>query len=122
MSEEPRRRTYGNVGKMLGILERRRDFLAQRCAGGKIKGYDNEERQALAWVLDVLQQECSCEGDGDPCFHCATHGVVAARRLIDKMGCNQAAAVRYLHDRGEAASAEAVRDILHPGSAARGGA
>lgn len=123
MSEERKNRSSGSASKMFGILRRRREYLEKRCNGGAIKGYDNEERQALAWVFSVLGQECSCESDeSDPCFHCATHGVVAARRLVDKMGCNQAAAIRYLQDRGEHASAEAVRDILHPGPASRGGA
>lgn len=123
MSEQTPRQAYGRVAKMLETLRRRQKFLEERTQGGQIKGYDNEERRALAWVLDVLRQKCSCEEDeSEPCFHCATHGVVAARRLVDRMGANQAAAIRYLQDRGEAASAEAIRDILHPGPAARGGA
>lgn len=107
--------TSKRISDRIKALRSRCDFLDGKTGGGKVPGYQSEEFAALTWVLSVLDRKCSCErGDEDPCFHCATHGVVAARRKLGLMGQRQSEAMRHLREVGPEGLADEVYRILHP--------
>lgn len=119
-STRPLRRRHSAPSKRIAekvtILRRRFDFLTQKTQGGAIHGYSSEERCALEWLLAVIDGKCCCEGadDSDPCFHCATHGVIAARRVITDMGKRQSDVVKYLRDVAPEGIADEAYRMLHP--------
>ena len=106
--------TSKRISDRIKALRRRCDHLDGKTGGGKIPGYQREEFTALVWVLSVLDRKCSCERDDeDPCFHCVTHGVVAARRKLGVMGQRQSEAVRHLREVGPEGLADEVFRILY---------
>lgn len=85
-----RRQSKDNsVARHLRAFERRLEHLNNQIQEEpKRADFYAEEVRALLWLRDLANEVCSCEPveEGElqtPCWHCRTHGVLAARRRLD---------------------------------------